>query len=665
MTIKNKLIFSFAIVLLIPCLTIGWMAYQTAKNKIEEEMMNTANGNVQLLDEFITELITNRKKDVEMLSENISSRSIRITPGSTAGQDPLTERSLTQYQKAHPEVELAYVGTETGAFLHAPASSKMPSDYDPRNRPWYQEAMKHKGSVIITSPYLSKAAGNSKETGDLVITVAKTTQDGGGVAAVNINLDELQKVAKKVKIGKSGYVYILSQDRKYLVHPTAGLGTEALKNVQNDNLYKSDSGTFEYVFKDGTNKKMVFITNKRTGWKLAGTMSSDEISAEASGIFTRTLLVLGSALFLGAILVYFIIASIHRPLQKIIESATHISEGNLTGRIEITKNDEVGKLGQSFNKMIDSLSAVIVEVNQKSSQLAAASEQLAASAEQSSKAGEHIALITQEVATGSDNQMRTVEENAKFIGEISEGINEVAANSKNVTSTAIQTSEEAKEGNEIIQAASTRIYSLNESIQNLSRVVEGLGERSLEIDQITTVIRDISSQTNLLALNAAIEAARAGEHGRGFAVVADEVRKLAEQSAQSTEQISHLITSIQQETDQAILSMKTATAEASESIATVNKAGEVFQHIYAAVDEVSSRSKEAASILTQLSAGAAQTVHVMDEITKVAEESAEGTQTISAAAQEQLASMEEITSSAAHLSQMAEGLQRLVEKFKV
>lgn len=234
-----------------------------------------------------------------------------------------------------------------------------------------------------------------------------------------------------------------------------------------------------------------------------------------------------------------------------------------------------------------------------------------------------------------------------------------------VTHTSQQASERSLEGNKAIQTAINQMNSINHTVEELSEVVEGLGQRSTQIGNIIEVITGIAEQTNLLALNAAIEAARAGEHGRGFAVVADEVRKLAEQSSGSAQQIADLIAAIQAETAKAVTSMESATQEVREGIQLVHGAGESFGHIQGSVGEVAQQIDSVASSAEKLKAGMDGVMDVIRQIAHIANETASGSQNVSAATEEQLAAMEEIASSAEALSKMMEELNDLVQRFKV
>ncbi|WP_232223884.1 methyl-accepting chemotaxis protein [Anoxybacteroides tepidamans] len=372
------------------------------------------------------------------------------------------------------------------------------------------------------------------------------------------------------------------------------------------------------------------------------------------------------AMVVGVIVAWYISRMISRPVVALSKAAQQIAAGDLTGdAIRIKNRDEIGELARSFNEMAENLREVIRQVALNAEQVAASSEQLTASAEQTSKATEQITVTMQDVALGVEKQSQNVEETSQTIHEMSQGIHHIANRTQNVAEIAGATSEKALEGSSIIRTAVDQMNSINETVTRLADVIKGLGERSNQIGQIIEVITGIAEQTNLLALNAAIEAARAGEQGRGFAVVADEVRKLAEQSAQSAQQISTLIAGIQQETNAAVQSMAMATSETSSGISAIRTAGLSFKEIKDSVQQLAAQIQEVSSAVQQMSAGADQIVQSMQLMSQVAESAAAGTQEVSAATEEQLASMQEISASATALSTMAENLQHLIRKFKV
>ncbi|MGN7470707.1 methyl-accepting chemotaxis protein [Brevibacillus sp. SAFN-007a] len=366
------------------------------------------------------------------------------------------------------------------------------------------------------------------------------------------------------------------------------------------------------------------------------------------------------------LLAFWLTRSIRGPVLRLVAEMKEVAEGNLRGeRLVVKSRDEIFDLANSFNAMTDSLKGVIRQVGETSEQVASSAEELMASAEQTSRATEQIAVTVQEVAAGTERQVTSVGQGVKAIEDMSRGIRQIAVNAQQASSMVVQVASMAGDGNQSIQAAVEQMNAIHDSIRELAGVVDGLGNHSQAIGQIIEVITGIAEQTNLLALNAAIEAARAGEHGRGFAVVADEVRKLAEQSSQSAQQIGQLIQTIQADTKLAVDAMESGTKEVQEGILVVHHAGETFGQIQSSITTVADQIQDVSAAAQEVSAHSEQVVQAIELVSEVSGIAAEGTQNVSAATEEQLAAMEEITSSATALSDMADELQQMISRFKV
>lgn len=374
-----------------------------------------------------------------------------------------------------------------------------------------------------------------------------------------------------------------------------------------------------------------------------------------------------TAVLLAVLIGGYLVRSIVIPLNRVNAQLRAIAEGegDLTRELTVASRDEIGMLGQSFNRMLRNLREIILQVRSHAEQVAASAEELNASSEQTSQAAKQIAETVQGVVLGTDKQVQGVEEGSREVQEMAAGIRQISSRAERVTAAAVDTSELATNGNRTIQEAVARMNGMSETIDHLSRLVRGLGESSRQIGQIVDAITDIAGQTNLLALNAAIEAARAGEHGRGFAVVADEVRKLAEQASASAGQITQLVGTIQSEIEEAVASMQRGTEEVAAGMAGVSEAGEAFARIRAAVLDVTGQIQEVSAASRSLTASTEKVAQAMREIAGVTETTAARTLDVSAATEEQLASMEEIHASAASLAGLAEELEKLMGRFKV
>ncbi|HZG83718.1 methyl-accepting chemotaxis protein [Paenibacillus sp.] len=658
LSVKNKLIAAFAAALLIPTIVVSLISFTNARTEIEDQMVKAAEQNVNLLNTIINDYFIAKKKEISVLAATIALADVAALEGTNVVADAAVRDELATFMSIHDEVELSFVGTKTGLYVNSP-DKRNAADFDPRKRPWFIKAMEHQGEAVVTAPYVSAT------TGSLVVTVAKVTADGSGVVAFNVNLEKLAEIAKHVTIGREGYVYILDEERKYIYHPANEGGTVAAENEEHDKLYAGDSGSFDYVLNGRDEKKMVFATNPETGWKIAGTMYEREVAAEAAPILRTTAIVLAVALTLFGAMVFWILRSILQPLRSIGVGSRHISEGDLTQQIAVESSDELGQLGRNFNEMASSLRSIIHQINDNVHQLAASAEQMSASSEQSSSAAEQVTEAIQGVAAGSDRQAQRIVETKDELSGMAEQLRLMSVNASDVSDAAARTKDTAESGNESIQTAVAKMSSIGGRVGQLAQDVNGLGERSNEIEQIVSVISGIASQTNLLALNASIEAARAGEHGSGFAVVAAEIRKLAEQSDESAKRISELVRSIGRDTRSAVATMEFVSGEVAEGVGVVDSAGRAFEEIVEAIDAVARQIEQVSSASQRTAAGAAAILGAMEEVSAISAQSSGSIQQVVASTEEQLASMQEITASTSVLTKMAEELQGMVGKFKV
>lgn len=469
------------------------------------------------------------------------------------------------------------------------------------------------------------------------------------------------KYAPLIDSNKEQEVYdaFLSDINAYIEGIPAVLRAKSENNIALANKLQLDMHA-GWASADDHLRSMIEINEK--GATVATNSSVDLFKAGAKFVTLFSVI----AVLLGFAVALYISHLISKPILLLSQQAGLISNGDLTGEtISVKNRDEIGELARSFEQMKSNLILLITQIKGSSQMVAASSEQLLASAEQNSEATQQIAGSIQEMASGSDHQVKNVGESSLVISEMSAGIQQIASSALNVSTTSQDSLQLAYAGNQSMDNMVKQMETIDQSLQQTGKAIQSLGVRSLEIDQIVDVITNISSQTNLLALNAAIEAARAGEHGRGFAVVADEVRKLAEQSAASANQISQLIHSIQVDTKEAVQSMEIGNKELVLGISLAQSSGESFRRILSSIEDVSQQVSEISSASEQVAVGTEQVVKSIDFVSELAVSSASGAQNVSAATEEQLASMEEIASSANSLSTMAEELQEATSQFKV
>ncbi|MGE7021649.1 methyl-accepting chemotaxis protein [Solibacillus cecembensis] len=647
-SLKSKLYLAFALILIIPVVLVGSLSYQSAKNSIEEEILFSADESVKVLNAQIDKTMNEKMNQISIFSEEINS--------SSYGQgEAYLRSSLSRYVKLNSDALSIYVGTAEGAFIQEP-KLVTDSNYNPLERDWYKQAVELQGKPLITEPY------RGKSTGEMIVTVAQQLKDRSGVVAVDIKLTDLQTVAESISIGKNGYPSIFDINTKVISHPTIE-GGEEVKESFLEPMYEAESGSYDYKYQ-GDQRILLFTTNELTGWKVTGTIFSNEIDESAASILFTTILVLVIAIVISGIAVHFVVKGIIRPIDNLKESAVTISRGDLTEKVSITSNDEIGQLGQAFNDMQNSLRTLIKKVEVNAEEVASSAEELTANADQTSLATEQVAIAIQEVASSADTQTTNASKNAESLTELSKAILHIAEISSTVTDLSQHATMQADEGGIAVQDTKDQMNSIHQSVSESNTKIQTLHDRSQQISSILDVITGIADQTNLLALNAAIEAARAGEHGKGFAVVADEVRKLAEQSQQSAKQIFELVNGIQVDTEQSVRIMAQVTEDVQSGLRVSDEAIAKFQVIVTSMREITPQMEEVSSASEQMAASVQEVTAVTEDLAFTAKGNAATSEEVAASTEEQLASMEEINASAQSLSHMADELKMLINQFK-
>lgn len=353
-------------------------------------------------------------------------------------------------------------------------------------------------------------------------------------------------------------------------------------------------------------------------------------------------------------------------LGSIARIAEEIAVGNLIPKsVKYQYNDEIGDLIGSFNAMVIKLRNLIQQVAMATEQVSAASQQLTASTEETARSVTYTAQIASNVAEDTFKQEEGVEHTTQVTQEMFSTINNIVQSVTAVSSNSAQTASVAQEGGDAVAGAITQMAMINDVVTKSAQSIEQLNQSSTRIGEIISVIRQIADQTNLLALNAAIEAARAGEAGRGFAVVADEVRRLAEQSHRASEEIAVIIQDIQKETLNTITIMAQGTQEVHKGTTVISNTGEQFGNIVNLVEGLNSQIQSISRASGKLHTASGTMVDSMQNIKKMTYNTSTNIQTISSTSEEQSAAMEEIASASIDLTHLAEKLRETVSQFKL
>lgn len=491
--------------------------------------------------------------------------------------------------------------------------------------------------------------------------------------------DNRRTINEKYIIGETGYLYAVNKDAVSVMNPT-NEGTDLTGVKTPDGVMMGETivelglnggGFYSYIWDNPlTGKQETKISyvemDSNWGWIVGSGSYISEFNQGANDVLQILLLTLAISLVVGTIIVWIFINSTTKPIIAMASHVEKVSNGDLTMEpLTIKNKDEVGKLARDLNTMTVNLKELIQYVAISSEQVAASSEQLTASAQQTSKVTEHVAASTQEVEKGANAQVNTAHDAIDIVSEISKGMDQAASSIQSVADEAVSANHETSKGNAVVEQTVAQMNVVQDRVESAAKVIRELGDKSEEIEQVVALISEIAGQTNLLALNAAIEAARAGEHGQGFAVVANEVRKLADQSGKATERIYSVIGEIQSDIKSAVLAIQEGTNAVDHGMKQVQQTGESFRSITKMIEGVSAQSQEVSAIVEEVSASSHEMVHLIESVVRVSEQSAGNSKNMSIASEQQLASMEEISSSATSLAHMAEELHTLIGKFKI
>ena len=444
-------------------------------------------------------------------------------------------------------------------------------EYDRPGDGDYYLVPKQRGVDTVLEPYEYDVAGQKMLLSSFVAPVKDSNGRFIGAAGVDVPLSGVQAALSQVKPFELGYVSVLSNGGVYIANPDAAKLGKPAQDLPAEALAAVKAGkTFSY---QAAGNWMHFLTpihlgQSGTPWAAMVSVPMDEVLAPAVATRNQSLLIaLGCVLVLAGVL-YLVLSGLLRPLNSLSRAMSYLSSGSgdLTRRMEVTSQDEIGKVAEAFNAFVGQLHSMFSEVRQHAEQL-----------------GKHIDELGQvsgQVADGSQRQAEAASATAATIEEVTTSITHIADSARDAEQVVNRTVTFTRESAQVVERSSSEIGQIAGTVRHLNDNLAALESRSTQINAIVNVIRDVADQTNLLALNAAIEAARAGEQGRGFAVVADEVRKLAERTGQATVEISGMITAIQQDTRHAAGEMSVALTQVNQGVELAQQAAQSIASIH-------------------------------------------------------------------------------------
>nr|WP_017903224.1 methyl-accepting chemotaxis protein [Pseudomonas fuscovaginae] len=532
--------------------------------------------------------------------------------------------------------QLSYFGSQEGVMFSVPAATR-PADYDPRARGWYKAANAAQ-RTIVTEPYIAASSGK------LVITLATPVQHEGkfiGVTGADIDLGSVSAIINSLNFGGHGHAFIVSADGKILIHPDSKL---ILKNLAE--AYPGDTPKISPGLKEVTvGGKVQFISFTHINgvpsadWYVALVLDQDTAFSMLSEFRTSAIIAMLIAVVIIIALLGMLIRVLMQPLHLMGRAMHDIAEGegDLTKRLTIHGHDEFGTLGLSFNRFVERIHTSIREVASATGQV------------------NEVAL---RVVSASNSSMFNSDQQASRTSSVAAAINQLGAAAQEIAQNAALASQHssearnlAEDGQQVVDKTIGAMQQLSAQISDSCGNIETLNANTANIGQILEVITSISQQTNLLALNAAIEAARAGEAGRGFAVVADEVRNLAHRTQDSAQQVQKMIEELQVGARAAVTLMTDSQRQSESSVGIANQAGERLGSVTQRIGEIDGMNQSVATA-TEEQTAVVESINVdINEINTLNQEGVENLQATLRAC--------------ADLEQQAARLKHLVGSFRI
>ncbi|MFJ7282963.1 methyl-accepting chemotaxis protein [Pseudomonas sp. NPDC099000] len=595
------------------------------RNAIREDLDSYLNEMGDVTANSIQTWLAGRILLIDNLAQNIA-----VNPEQSNVASLLEQKALTSTFMA------SYLGDATGHFTIRP-DAKMPDGFDPRVRPWYKGA-ESSSTATLTEPYIDAA------TGQTIISIATASKKAGqsvGVVGGDLSLQTLIDTLSARDFGGMGYAFLVSADGKILVHPDKALVMKSLSEAFPKSTPRISSD-FSEVEVDGKTRIVTFTAIKglpSVNWYIGLSVDKDKafsmLSEFRASAVVATIIAVAIIIALLGMLIRILIQPLHvmtRAMEDIADG-----EGDLTKRLTIVNNDEFGVLGTAFNRFVERIHGSIREVSSATGQVNEVALRVVAASNSS--------------MFNSDQQASRTSSVAAAINQLGAAAQEIARNAAQASSQASDARSLAEDGQQVVDRSIVAMNQLSSMLSASSTNIESLNSKTVNIGQILEVITSISQQTNLLALNAAIEAARAGEAGRGFAVVADEVRNLAHRTQESAQQVQTMIEELQVGARESVSTMSDSQRHSQDSVEIANLAGERLNSVTLRIGEIDGMNQSVATA-TEEQTAVVESINV--DITEINTLNQEGVE-----------NLQSTLRACSDLEQQAARLKQLVGSFRI
>ncbi|ABR49084.1 methyl-accepting chemotaxis sensory transducer [Alkaliphilus metalliredigens QYMF] len=659
-SIKTKLIVYFCILILLVSGSFAFISLTTASDAVINEAESALTGLAQEGAKLTESRIETSMQSLETIARNRDVESMDFEQQQIALQKQIEGTGFLALGIVHPDGTTYYQDGATAEL---------------GDRGYVIKAFNGESNVsdIITS----------RVTNSAVLMYAVPIKNNGSVVGVLIGRRDgnaLSAITDDMGFGEQGYAYMINGEGTIIAHPDRervmnqwnpieeANGDEELKPVAEylKIVMAEKAGVTDYRF-EGDNLYSGFYNIEGTDWIIVITANEEEVLAAIPGLQRSIALTTFIILIISIILCYLIGNSIVKPIIATIEHSKKIASLDITEDVPETfmrRKDEVGSLAIAFQTITDNLRAFIKHIAETAEQVAASSEELTATSQQSATAADEVAKTIEQIAESANEQAKDTEGGVLKTDELSKIIEADLKDMELISEAMKQLTLLKDEGVETVKGLTVKTKNNEKAIQTIYESTVETNESAEKIGEVSKLIEGIAEQTNLLALNAAIEAARAGEAGKGFSVVAEEIRKLAEQSARSVQEIDDMLKKLQNNSQNAVKTMKDVSSVIKEQVESVEITESKFDGIAGQVESVKGIVNKSVESVESMNARKNELAGIMQSLAAIAEENAAGAEEASASVEEQTASMIEISDASEALARLSEEMQGSIGKFK-